>query len=533
MRATSAAGLLLTLVLAVSSPCADLQELLSAAEATGLDLPKDQVVAQPSATQPPVDNSINPDRYYVGTGDVFQVSIIEFPSVQYEAEVNQNCDVFISDVGILRLGKVTLREATKAIATFVAEKLRNKGEVYVALVAAKTATVLVTGEIASPGTHSLSGLLRVLDAITMANDNVLPSLNAYDFRNVEYANGDSVGSLDLFRFITRNDQESNPYVYPGDRITLRRATQRVTVFGAIKTSGDKGIPIRKNETLGDLLSLLTLDESADSSHVVVQKGRTTNARSTRIASADQWHDVVLEDGDIITVARKENYPELNYASVFGEVARPGTYPIVRDQTTVKEILDLAGGVTRQGTEKEMAVIRHRKSIPEVLRRDLNLSGAAAAGKLDIKSVRPEVAAGFAKMMSISDHTVIALREHGTNVTLEEDDEIFVPRREAFVFISGNVAKPGAYSFRQGKSHRYYVRRAGGYTSRASRTNVFVVAHYGSALQIKDTHAIAEGDIIVVPDSIQNKSFNVFLLPMLQAVATTIMAVVAIVNITNR
>jgi polysaccharide export outer membrane protein len=61
-------------------------------------------------------------------------------------------------------------------------------------------------------------------------------------------------------------------------------------------------------------------------------------------------NIQLSDGDTIYVPRAE------LAYVFGQVKNPGSYP-VQAETTVLQILSLAGGVTPTGATKRVAVVR--------------------------------------------------------------------------------------------------------------------------------------------------------------------------------
>jgi len=50
-----------------------------------------------------IDNSIDADSYIVGGGDVFSIHILELPSIEYSATVDQNCDVTIPDLGLIKV----------------------------------------------------------------------------------------------------------------------------------------------------------------------------------------------------------------------------------------------------------------------------------------------------------------------------------------------------------------------------------------------------------------------------------------------
>lgn len=58
-------------------------------------------------------------------------------------------------------------------------------------------------------------------------------------------------------------------------------------------------------------------------------------------------------------------------SVFGEVRTPGNYALVKDKTTLVDVLGQAGGITDKGNEKRVKIIRGGTENPQVT--EINLS----------------------------------------------------------------------------------------------------------------------------------------------------------------
>jgi polysaccharide export outer membrane protein len=476
------------------------------------------------------DNSIDPEKYFIGGADVFMISLVEIPSVRYIGTVNENCDVHIPELGIIKIGKTTLSQAKKIIGDFVGSKLKKQGEVYISLIKTKPAVVTVSGAVINPGTCKLTGTSRLLDAIKMANDNILPSITEFNFREVECRNKDTVRYFDLFGFLFKNNLSQNPYLYPGDNISLSYAKNRVLLMGAIKNPISGMVPIKQNETAADFLSFFTLDPSADSTHIIIQRTNNDNSSLNKIISLNQSDPFALKDRDVVIVSEKENYPLALTVFVKGEVVRPGTYPMVKNRSTAQEALQQAGGVTNLGNEKRAFVIRHKKIMAEQLMQNTGSFKPAVASGLNDNSVRPEINSGYSRMNIANDFSVIRLDEFSNGVVLEEKDEIVVPKKEYCIYLSGSVSRPGAYNYIEGKGRAYYIAQAGGFSSKADRTNVFVVTYYGAIAQVKENGALEEGDIIVVPDSQQYKFLSTVFIPILSAIVTIIYTSLAIYNI---
>jgi protein involved in polysaccharide export with SLBB domain len=476
-----------------------------------------------------VDNSIDPDSYFIGAGDAFRISVADIASQVYVAEVDQNCNIFIPELGLLVLGRASLSEAKEAIATFVRQKLRKQNEVYVALERGKTATVTVTGTVANPGTYLLSGMARILDAVKHANNGVLPPLTNFDSRNVQIGNGDSLRSIDLLRYVLIDEVAQNPYVYPGDRIQVQRTTRQVFLNGEVR-SVSGWIPIGEDERLEDFISMFAFSEAADSNSIVVQKGPTIRDRTTRILAWGELGGIRLEDQDVVTVMRRQEYAEAHVVQISGEVRRPGSYPIVRDQTSARDIVGLADGETEDADMERSFILRNSKMASEQVRQSVSGSLVSGALRPDLASVRPEISSGYYRMFSSSDYIVLRLEEQGMGTKVVAGDHIIVPKKDGFVYLSGSVKRPGAYHYVRGKSYRHYIKEAGGYTRKADKANVCVLTQYGSVLQTKDVASLGDGDIIMVPDSQEHKFLRNVVLPVLQATATTIMAIVTVYSL---
>jgi protein involved in polysaccharide export with SLBB domain len=488
--------------------------------------------ARTSSSEEQVDNSLDSTQYFIGGGDEFMISVIELPSIQYTGTVNENCDVYISELGIITIGKKNLAQSKKIIADFVRSKLKKQLQVYVSLVKIKFATVTVTGAVANPGTYKLFGSFRLLDAIKMANNNALPSYADVNYREVECRNRDSLAVHDVFRFLAKGDCLQNPYVYPGDNLVLNYASTRVFLCGAVKYPPGGYVPIKRNEPLGEFLSLVSFDAPADSSHIILQRTAGGSEPQQQVFSMKTPQDYSLADRDLVIVSEKENYPSVFAVMVKGEVVRPGFYPFVKNHTTAEEIIRQAGGPTPLAHMDKAYVIRHKKMYVEELKQNYGpLKPYLTGGYID-NSVRPEVNSAFFHMNASNDFCIQRLTQNKDGTLLEDDDEIVIPRREYYVYVSGSVRHPGAYLYKKGERWDYYVENAGGFSSKADKANTFVFAQFGPVMQLKEKGIVDEGDVVVVPDSQQYRFLSAVFIPILSALAITVSTVLAIVNITR-
>ncbi|KMQ51118.1 polysaccharide export protein [Chitinispirillum alkaliphilum] len=457
---------------------------------------------------------VDETKYIIGFGDVFYISVIDMPSVQYRASIDLNGNMYIPELGLVKIGNVPLYQAKNVIKEFVKSKISSNKRVYVSMIDIKNVTVYFSGKIDLPGMQNLPGNTRLFDAMKgIGIDMAAPG--RINLREISVSNENGTNTYDLLNYLYANDISQNPYLSPGDRINVPPVTNKVFVNGEVANPPAGVYPLRENETTGEFLSLFTLSSSADTSNITIQ--RTSTGESFTINSFSE--NIELKDLDVITVPVKKNHPRISTVSITGEIARPGQFPIIENATTAQQIIDQAGGAKETGSIDQAVIIRHNKS----------LSAQFGENARSLGGVRPELGSSLALLTASADHTVIRLSQRGFDVVLEPNDQVLVPKRENFVYVSGNVRQPGAYEYVPGENRSFYIRQAGGLSRNADRSNIKVVKRYDRAYQMIDSREVEAGSIIVVPASTQYRFFSTVFIPLVSALATTIGVGVAIYN----
>lgn len=490
------------------------------------------------------DNSIDPEHYLVGGGDGFQISIIGLPSQEFFPTINQDGNIYVGDFGLIQLGKVSLTRAKEAIRAHFRKALKGKYEVYVTLIRIKKPVITVSGELQSPGTLQMSGTMRLLDALKLANRGNLPTQEEFDYRQVERRQGDSVRTFDLLRTLANMDLAENPYIYPGDNLMLRRLDQRVIVKGEITGPFEGTLPFKKGETLADLLGYLTFKGSADSSYILIQQsgsdGRAAPARKVSFAEAA---GVSLHDRDVITVGIKENYQQTGTVKVSGEAVRPGTFPIIEGKTTAADLIAMIGGSRGTGNLARAYVVKasvfpgakdaETMTKEEKVFKDNRLPNQRDAALAALRKIRPEENTALNDLGTIGDAMIIDVGKDADAIPLQDGDRLHIPKKAYFVYLSGAVRNPGPYPFREGKPFSYYVELAGGYSSKADRKNEFMLTPYQELAKIKEPGIVVEGDVLVVPNVLEYKTFTSIWVPLLQIIPAIVSVGLSIFLLQNQ
>jgi polysaccharide biosynthesis/export protein len=139
------------------------------------------------------------------------------------------------------------------------------------------------------------------------------------------------------------------------------ASRYVTVLGEVATPGI--VAIDRSYRLSEIMARIggLRPTAADIITLVRTGGETMKLDMVAVATGDVSQDVIVNPGDRIFVAQAPQF------YIYGEVNGPGAYKLERNMS-LRMALARGGGVTAQGTERRVKVIRNGVELPKV---DLN------------------------------------------------------------------------------------------------------------------------------------------------------------------
>ena len=255
-------------------------------------------------------------------------------------------------------------------------------------------------------------------------------------------------------------------------VTEFRPTRYVAVTGAVRNSGQ--VPYREGMTVRDLVLLAGgLEQSADLreaeiARLPVSRANGMTATTFRIpldssylfergpdgkyfgppglpAPSGSTPEVRLQPYDNVLILRQPNWELQREVIVTGEVQFPGTYSLRTKTEKVSDIIQRAGGLTREAYADGVTFFRTKDSV----------------GRIGI--ALPEV---------------LRNPRSRDNIQLQNGDSIFIPRFNAVVNVKGAVNSPVAVTYVPGRSLDYYVRAAGGITRKGDLRYAYVTQPNG-------------------------------------------------------
>jgi protein involved in polysaccharide export with SLBB domain len=156
-------------------------------------------------------------------------------------------------------------------------------------------------------------------------------------------------------------------------------------------------------------------------------------------------EVLLQPYDNLLILRQPEWELPRTVKITGQVKYPGPYALRSKTDRLMDIVDRAGGLTREAYTDGVEFYRRQDS----------------AGRIGIDL-----------------RTVLRDRGHRDNIILAAGDSIDIPEFDPVVMVRGAVNSPGAVAFRPGRNLDYYVRAAGGYSKAGDKNRAWVMQPNG-------------------------------------------------------
>ncbi len=493
---------------------------------TGIQLPAtigstklfvDEVGLQFLTDMVPGSGFFDPDTYIIGPQDVLTVDVKGPVSVNARAlVVNPNGYLFMPYAGNIELAGLTIADATTKINEALRKELRDF-ELSLSVQMPRPVEVQIVGDVPFPGKYKLPAGARLDLAIFPAiTEGELPSegrntpryrsqfLTAtnYSLRNIsiERENPDLSTDGDLISYFSAGVQAANPYVYDGDIIHIRQVNEhspRISVSGAVQNAQE--IEYREDDSVGTLLRLSGgFRDGADRSVAKLYRRGQYGVTVQEVSLDDpETSDIMLEPDDRLIIPYLKDATRSASAWIYGEAINPGNYPIDNDETTLKELLDLAGGLTNAALPNAAWLLR---SVPT----DRQVPAATGVDTRQLMRTSNQIQQGFEylemeQQLGSERRMYINLKDEREleQIRLNDGDRLYIPRDYQNVVLYGQFNNPGNYQFDPGMSVSQYIEKAGGFSLIADTERLYVIKAGSRAWKNPEDTTIESGDMIFV------------------------------------
>ncbi len=365
--------------------------------------------------------------------------------------------------------------------------------------------IVVEGAVWRPGTYELTPGMTLLDAIHEADE--LKDEAHLGYAHIFRTNRDETTtqiSVSLLE-AQSGDPADNIELFERDRIHIY-SIHDLMEPGYVWIEGE----IRDLILRAGGLTKAAWTEWAEISRVSMNvDGSIADFQSIR-AEVDTLFDASaersrqLQDLDRVYIRTRPQWEIDRRVTVGGEVLFPGGYTLRRDDETLAEIVERAGGLTPY-------------AFPEGARFTRSFEDA---GRINIDLPR-----------------VLQDRNSSLNLVMQPGDTLYVPPVVDFVSVQGAVGNPTSVLYVKGKRPTYYIHQAGDYSELADRRRMRVIYPNGSAWHrnwfIMPNPPLQPGSSIFVPERTEAKGSVWQVLRDTTAILTSFTTVLILVWQINR
>lgn len=479
------------------------------------------------------EGRVDDNEYLVGPGDRFFITITGVSELNFEAVVNLEGEIFIPRVGITEADGKTLHKVKDEIRKKIAQVYRNV-DMSVSLVQYKTVKISLIGNVLKPASIEIPANSRILDVISISSG-IQPST---DLRNIRIISRDGKEKhSDMISFLRQGDKSQNPYVNQGDIISLSKSDRTVSVLGSVLYPGT--YEYREGENAGNLISICGgfMDRSRKDSIEITSYLDDNKTLRSRYFSADQLSSYIMQRGDRIIVREKPEFLPDYFITITGFVKYPGTYKIIKEKTTLRELIEKeAGGFRPEASLKDAYIVRSSGD-EEIDQEYERLKTIQRTDMSDEEYDYFKAKSRHKKGRMVVDFERLFLNnDRSEDLVLNKGDQVFVPEKKDYITLVGQIVHPGNITFDPALKVEDYIRLSGGYSWRAVENDIRVIkASTHEWFEADEVKQLEPGDIIWVPEETPPPKFwNVFTttLTVLGQVATVIAATVAIIATTK-
>lgn len=462
----------------------------------------------------------NPN-YVVNVGDKVLVRLWGAFEYQSVLTVDPQGNVFLPNVGPVRLLGVRNKDLQKVVEQAVGQVFRSNVFSYASLAAAQPVRIYVGGFVHRPGSYAGTSMDSILHYLDQAGG--IDPLRG-SFLAVEVKRGTAVRArINLYDFLL-NGEIPQVQLADGDVIFVSPRQNTVKVTGLAENA--KRFEFAQNAVpLSDLVRLAK--PKPEATHVRITRNQGV-IRNTEYHPIRDSINVVVQDGDELAFTADKR-PGTITVRVEGETESAQEYvlPYGARLGDLLSQIEYTGNAAAENLQLyRLSVKERQKALLDTSLRSLESAALnARSGTAEEATLRKQEAEMIlqwverARKIEPRGQVVISQSAARNDLLLENGDIINIPVKDGLVLVSGEVLFPNAVAYDRRLKVADYIDRAGGYTNKAGATRVIVARQDGSFAETEPDartmsfggrrSPIEAGDEILVLPKAGTKSRQIF------------------------
>ncbi|MBP5377651.1 MAG: SLBB domain-containing protein [Bacteroidaceae bacterium] len=413
----------------------------------------------------PSTNMPTPANYRLGAGDNVVIEVWGASQQTINGVVSGDGTITIEGVGPIRVAGMTVTQANEALKKRMGTYYKDSN-IQLTVYDARTVQVQVLGEVNTPGTYTVSSLSTAFNALYSAGG----ISDVGSLRDIKvYRAGKVIASIDVYDFIFHGNAAGDVHLQDNDVVVVGPYSCLVVIDGGVKRP--MYYEMLPSESVGTLIEYAG-GFTGDAYKKSVSLTRKSGAQNS-IHTVDefQFNNFLVDDADSVYVGVILTSDYTNLLEIKGAVERPGTYQLGDNISSLKDLINAAGGLKRDAFTNR--VIIHRRK---------------ADRTLEVLNV------------NIGD----VMNGTAPDVILQKDDAVFIPNNtdmkgEQTLSIYGEVREPGDYSYADNTTIEDLVLMAGGLTEAASTAKVNVYRRVVDSDALEETDNLTENFTFSIKD----------------------------------
>lgn len=411
--------------------------------------------------------------YILGPGDTVAIVVFDHPELSVPAvQVRPDGRIAHPFLGEMAVAGLTPQKLSDAVAKGLSGELKDP-IVTVNVTGFRENRVYILGQVQSPGAFPADTPLTIAKAIALAGD---ITEKADRKQATLIAKDGEPRQIDLQKALTAPEAAGEMLKAGDTLIILPVRNPSVIVWGEVVKPGKYEVPLGQNTVFQVLAAVGGLTPTANRREATLihadGKAETIDLVAL-LEDHDPKADVVLQDGDLLTISQHRNE-----VMVLGAVNRPGPVNIIPGDR-LSDVIALTGGLPETADMQNVRIVREGETVFIVNARAI-----------------------------LKDYNMAA------NIEVKPGDTIFVPEARREVLVFGSVNTPGNYPIRDGDRLLDVLARAGGFLrDKASPRKTALVRLEGKEAkvylvdanevirgrQIEKNYELKNGDVIIVPE----------------------------------
>lgn len=448
----------------------------------------------------------NPD-YMVTAGDVYNLSFAAGTTpVSYSISVDSSYKIRVANLAIIDAFGKTYLELKRQVEDIVIKNYPMSGVQFV-LISPAVFKILLKGEVISTVEKDAWALTRLYSVIM----NDLTQYSSIRKVTVTSTNGKSK-DYDIFKAIRYGDMKEDPYLRPGDVVTVNRAERKISLYGSVERPGQ--YELLENENLKDLIEMygqgFTLQGDIDRIEILrIKNGDSNLDRRYYLGKDDFNKNFVLEDKDTVSVYSVKDLLPVFF--VEGAVDKKANL----DDDTVSTSLDSSNKISyifESGKKYSYFVRQYR----HIFVNNSDLDNAYIIRNNEV--------------ISIDLNKMLYDNSYESDLVIEPYDILRIPFKQFFVSVAGAVKNPGRYPYIPDRTYDYYVGLAGGFIKTENAYGAVSIIDI-SGKKLSKTEYITPESIITAKSNSFTYYFGIYA-PIITTILSTISTTISIILLSS-